>query len=437
MNVKTWDSYPQLTPGQELHLTPRGGTFFAQGAPVNVGPAVADFLSACDGRHRLSEAVPKTFENDWDDLMLVGFAATAVRAGWLELRETPSQRTIRVTGSRTAYYPPHMTIELTEGCNLRCDYCYRESDATKLKHMPTEELLMLIETLWAAGLRTVELTGGEPTVHRDFRRILAFCSDKFAMVGVLTNGTRLDDALAHQFAEMGDKLVYSVSLDASTPELHDARRGIKGAWARTTNNIVRLAALGVAIRVSMVVDERNFDDLENTLLLARSLGAKVFSYSPLLPLGRGKDVFSTTWKMNGADVLRKEYELAERYKGFLGVLSDDAVCEVEGEEGCGAGYRTFAMDPWGNVRPCATFGSQELVFGNLRTQSLEEIFGQPAVFAMKQLRAPSPAFCSGCRNADFCRYCFLRGLHASANVPDCAWRKQPAILELQRAGLVI
>ena len=436
MNVKAWNSYPQLTPGQEIHLTPRGGTFFAQGAPVNVAPAVAEFLTACDGQHRLSEAVPNSFEGDWEDIKLVGFVSAAVRAGWLELREFPSERTTRDTGSRTAFYPPHMSIELTAGCNLRCDYCYRESDATKLNHMPTEELLMLIEKLWAAGLRSVELTGGEPTVHRDFRRILSLCADKFLMVGVLTNGTRVDDQLAHQFAEMGHGLMYSVSLDASTPELHDARRGVKGAWARTTSNIARLAALGVAIRVSMVVDERNFNDLENTLLLAKSLGARVFSYSPVLPLGRGKNIFSRKWTMNGEEVFRKEQELAERYKGFLGVLSEDAVCNVEGEEGCGAGYRTFAMDPFGNVRPCATFGPQELVLGNLRTQSLEEVFGHPATFAIKQLRAPSPEFCSGCRHADFCRYCILRGLHASEDEPDCAWRKQPAIAELQRVGLV-
>lgn len=436
MHAELWNSYPQLTPGHEIHLTPRGGTFFADGAPKNVVPAIAEFLNACDGQHRLKEAIPDTFEGDWEDFKLLGFVMNAIRAGWLELQEAPSQRTTRVTGSRTAFYPPHLTIELTEGCNLRCDYCYRNSDASKLNHMPTEELLGLIDKLWAAGLRTVELTGGEPTVHRDFRKILAFCADKFAMVGVLTNGTRLDDQLAQQFAEMRDKLVYSVSLDASTPELHDARRGVKGAWERTTRSIARLAALGVGIRVSMVVDERNFDDLENTLLLAKSLGALAFSYSPLLPLGRGKDVFNTNWKMKGADVFRKESYLAERYKGFLGVLSEDAVCEVEGEEGCGAGYRTFAMDPWGNVRPCATFGADELVFGNLRTQTLDEVFGQPAVFAMKQLRAPSPEFCSGCPHADFCRYCFLRGLHASEDVPDCVWRKQPAIAVLQRAGLV-
>jgi radical SAM protein with 4Fe4S-binding SPASM domain len=298
--------------------------------------------------------------------------------------------------------------------------------------MPTDALIGLIQKLGKAGLRSVELTGGEPTVHKDFQKILSVCAEKFAMVGVLTNGTRLNDNLAKQFAGMREKLMYSVSLDASTPEAHDARRGVKGAWARTTRNMARLAALGVGIRVSMVVDERNFHDLENTLLLAKSLGARAFSYSPLLPLGRGTKLFRTAWNIPGKEVFTKEAEIAERYKGFLGVLSEESAREVEGEDGCGAGYRTFGMDPWGNVRPCVTFGPQEFVFGNLLEQSMEEVFSHPAVFAMQHLRTPSPAFCSECQHSQFCRYCSLRGLHASENEQACRWRKQPAFAELAR-----
>jgi radical SAM protein with 4Fe4S-binding SPASM domain len=431
MPVKVWESYPALKPGHEIHLTPTGGTLFIHGAPGKVSPVAAEFLSNCDGRHTLAESIPKTWTADWEDLKLVGFAATAVSEGWIELLQAPPKVAPRVTGSKTAFYPPHMSIELTEACNLRCDYCYRESDATKLSHMPTDALLGLIEKLWAAGLRSVELTGGEPTVHKDFRRILAVCAERFEMVGVLTNGTRLTDDLAQQFADMGEKLMYSVSLDASTAEAHDARRGVKGAWARTTRNLARLASLGVGIRVSMVVDERNFSDIENTLLLAKSLGARAFSYTPLLPLGRGKEMFRTTWKIPGEQVLARESEIAERYKGFLGVLSEEDKCDVEGADGCGAGYRTFAMDPWGNVRPCPTFGVQELVFGNLLKQSLEEVFSHPAVFAMHRLRAPSPEFCSGCSHSQFCRYCSLRGLHASEDEPECRWRQQPAFVELR------
>ena len=431
MTIKVWETYPSLTAGHELHVTPTGGTLFMHGAPAKMSPVIAEFLSNCDGKHKLSDTIPETWTSDWDDLKLVGFAATAANEGWIELLQAPAESGPRITGSKTAFYPPHMSIELTEACNLRCDYCYRESDSTKLSHMPTEALIELIDKLWHAGLRSVELTGGEPTVHKEFRKILAVCAGRFDMVGVLTNGTRLTDDLAQQFADMGERLMYSVSLDASTPELHDARRGVPGAWSRTTRNIARLASLGVGIRVSMVVDERNFYDIENTLLLAKSLGARAFSYSPLLPLGRGKEMFRTTWKIPAAEVDAREAEITERYRGFLGVMSDNEKCEVEGEDGCGAGYRTFAMDPWGNVRPCPTFGAQELVFGNVLKQSLEEVFSHPAVFAMHRLRSPSPEFCSGCSHSQFCRYCSLRGLHASEDEPACRWRQQPAFQELR------
>jgi radical SAM protein with 4Fe4S-binding SPASM domain len=180
----------------------------------------------------------------------------------------------------------------------------------------------------------------------------------------------------------------------------------------------------------MAVDERNFDDIEKMLLLARSLGARMFSSSPVLPLDRGKKVYSTTWKVQGLDVLAREAALAERYRGFLGVLTGDAVCEIEGKGGCGAGYRTFCMDPFGNVRPCTTFGPNELTFGNLLKQPMDDVFSHPAISAMSELRTPSPHLCGSCEQLGFCRYCPLRGLHAGGSQPDCAWRKQTAVAEI-------
>jgi MoaA/NifB/PqqE/SkfB family radical SAM enzyme len=80
-------------------------------------------------------------------------------------------------------------------------------------------------------------------LHPDFREVLNLCASRMDLVGVLSNGTLLDTEVTKQFATMGDKLISSVSLDAATPEVHDARRGVKGAWLRTTRNIARLAAI--------------------------------------------------------------------------------------------------------------------------------------------------------------------------------------------------
>jgi len=426
MSANSSELFPFLTEGIEIHLHPKGGTLFFNGSPMKLGIYSADFASLCNGKNKVKEILSTLKTTDLQALEIVNFIASAIESGWLGLSEKPTNSQLRVTGSRTAFYPPHMAIELTEACNLICSYCYRESEFNKQGNMSAETLLKLLEKLWSLGLRSVELTGGEPLLNQDFEKILDFCLDKFFLTGLLTNGTLLSEKFDDKLIEAKDKFILSVSLDASTPDIHDARRGVPGSFNKTVSNIKRLADLGISVRVSMVVDDNNFSEIENTLLLAKKLGAIAFSYSPVLPFGRAKEGYSNKWRMDAKEVERIEKRLFETYGGFLTELSEENINDVAGEYGCGAGYRSFTMDPWGNIRPCTTYGTKELVFGNLLTQSPEQVFSHPAIFAMSDLKTPSTMFCSECNQSYFCRYCSLRGLHRSQNESNCNWKKQKA-----------
>lgn len=68
---------------------------------------------------------------------------------------------------------PYLRLSLTDVCNFRCQYClpggYRnEFGKIFLKHT---EIYNLITAFTAIGLRKVRLTGGEPTVRKDFLSI--------------------------------------------------------------------------------------------------------------------------------------------------------------------------------------------------------------------------------------------------------------------------
>jgi len=425
--MSIWGQYPVLERGNEVHLTPRGGTLFADDVPYTLSLEQADFLAAADGTHPLGELMPGEWSEPYGDYKFARLVTRLVDEARLTLKATPASHPVRVTGSRGAFIPPHMSIELTIGCNLRCRHCYRESEPEKNAYMPTEDLLDVLDRLHQAGLRSVELTGGEPLMHRDFPAVLDFCSERFPLVGVLTNGTLLPDAVADRFSRMGDQLLLSMSLDGPNPESHDLRRGVPGSFAKTTRHLARLSDMGVNVRVSMCVDEGNFADIESTLLLARELGAKAFSYTPVLPLGRGKTWAPPGWNLDGREVLQAEQEIAERHKGFLATLPAETLCGLEGNKGCGAGHRTYAMDPWANVRPCATWGADELIIGNLRQQSIEEVFGHPVTRALEEIPVPSHHHCAGCEMELFCRYCPLRGLHGERLVENCAWGQLPAV----------
>jgi radical SAM protein with 4Fe4S-binding SPASM domain len=272
-------------------------------------------------------------------------------------------------------------------------------------------------------------------LHKDFAKIFDFCTDHLDHVAVLTNGTILSDALTDRFAAVAGKLLMSISLDGSTAEAHDFRRGVKGSFQRTCRNLERLATLGIRIRVAMSVDEDNYDDVENTLLLARRLGAFAFSYQPVMPIGRGKEWAPLQWSLDVHQVILSETRLREQYADFLSIMPKEKVSDLERGKNCGAGHRVYTMDPWGNIRPCATFGTEQLVIGNLREQSVEEVFSNPLTRLLADFLPPRPETCGGCRMELYCRYCGLRGMMGHDAVDDCRWARDPVVQEILTLSL--
>ncbi|MCL5023113.1 MAG: radical SAM protein [Nitrospirae bacterium] len=91
-----------------------------------------------------------------------------------------------IQGESTYAGVPSVFIRLT-GCNLRCSYCdtaYAYDEGTELSQ---EELLGKVQ---AIGLKTVEITGGEPLLQEDTPTLITRLLDKGYRVLVETNGTR-------------------------------------------------------------------------------------------------------------------------------------------------------------------------------------------------------------------------------------------------------
>ncbi len=199
-----------------------------------------------------------------------------------------------------------------------------------------------------------------------------------------------------------------------------------GAFKKTTNAIKILSERGFLTRVAMVIDKENWNYIEPTILLAKELGASTFGYTPILPFGRGKNSFEF-WDSFVNDFLKLNTDLTLKYKDFLNLHSNSDTLELQKPGGCGAGYRVFAIDPVGNVRPCVTFDEKTSNFGNIYKDELSLIFGRELSDCFSNAIVPNSNFCSGCTYEYFCRYCILRGLTASKWLsPDkCNWLNQP------------
>jgi radical SAM protein with 4Fe4S-binding SPASM domain len=430
--MNSLDFYPHFDPETSLHLTPRGGVLFAGAEPSEIGKDETLFVESCSRSGTISASLPLHWQEEEGQIQLLVFVADLVASKCMVLGEKPSATPLLITGSRTANIPPHMSIELTADCNLKCRHCYRDAGHHLKERMPTETLIDILNRMADAGLRSVELTGGEPMLHPDVEDILKLCEKRFLMTGLLTNGTLFTDGVISQLQHMGKKALVSISLDGSTAGKHDIRRGVSGSFDKTIENLRKVTALGIPVRASMAVDEESFSDIEATLLLARAAGAFAFSYTPILPLGRGRKWAGPGWNLDGREVMRIEADLAKRYEGFLTVIPADKQADLDQGESCGAGYRTYTMDPNGDVRPCATYFEEVVMIGNLASQKIEDLFAHEATDAFAELPLPVKETCSGCDHELFCRYCGLRGMQASKTVEECGWAKLPQVKRVRQ-----
>jgi uncharacterized radical SAM superfamily Fe-S cluster-containing enzyme len=121
-------------------------------------------------------------------------------------------------------------IEVTDRCNLACPTCYASSSPTHGRHRTLEEIEMMLDAIVASEGEpdVVQLSGGEPTIHPDFFKILDIAKTKpIKHLMVNTNGIRIanDPVFTERLAGyMPDFEVY-LQFDSFKPEALRQLRG--------------------------------------------------------------------------------------------------------------------------------------------------------------------------------------------------------------------
>ncbi|HEX2679203.1 MAG TPA: radical SAM protein, partial [Polyangiales bacterium] len=71
-------------------------------------------------------------------------------------------------------------------CNLACAYCNEYDDHSP--HVPTEEMYRRIDKLAALGTAVITISGGEPLLHPDLAKLVAYIKQKGMICTLITNG---------------------------------------------------------------------------------------------------------------------------------------------------------------------------------------------------------------------------------------------------------
>src|SRR5437588_5005433 len=97
-------------------------------------------------------------------------------------------------------------VEVTDQCNLTCPVCYSESSPQRLAHRSLEHVEFMLDCVVRneGEPDVVQISGGEPTIHPEFFRILDLAKARpIKHLMLNTNGVRIanDPEFARRLAD--------------------------------------------------------------------------------------------------------------------------------------------------------------------------------------------------------------------------------------------
>ena len=173
-----------------------------------------------------------------------------------------------VDAFQRAYY--YLRLSITDQCNFRCNYCLPngyQPEANKPSFLTLSEIVRVAEAFAAMGTEKIRLTGGEPTLRKDFITIAENVANVSGIrqLALTTNGYRMSkDVDAWQRAGITS---INVSVDSLDPKMFHQITGIN-KFDEVMRGIERAFEIGYKkVKVNSVL-MKNLNDHEFNQFLA-------------------------------------------------------------------------------------------------------------------------------------------------------------------------
>jgi MoaA/NifB/PqqE/SkfB family radical SAM enzyme len=315
-----------------------------------------------------------------------------------------------------ALQPREWLFPVTYRCDARCVMCsIWQSD--KSGELSLEDWRDILCDRLFAGIESVSLTGGEPTLHHDLPQLTELLIKRLPALRRLTVTTNalatkrivqqcralLDLCTAHDVG-----FFVGISLDGLGP-VHDEMRGIPGAFDKVQQTVQELASLrpqGLRMGINCTLTSRNLHDAD---------GLRRWSQERRLPVNWIVASFADSYYGNTAceDQLAFTAEQRHQLVGFLRELAShktpgnlaayfyaDAAGMLERGKPrttpCVFQKDGFMLDARGDLQYCM----YSHVLGNVKQQSAAE-----AYFATQNLEHRRQLLANSCRKCTIT--CFL------------------------------
>lgn len=175
--------------------------------------------------------------------------------------------------------PIYGGFELTPYCNLACKMCYVKETAPGLPVLGAQEWLDFGRQAAEMGTLVVQITGGEPMLHPEFRTIYAGLKALGMVLTMNTNGTLIDEAMADFLAANMPRRM-NVTLYGPNREVYAQLCGHGEAFDRTIRAIELMLARRIPVKINLTPTTINYPYWDEMLAICKrySLVAEMTPY---------------------------------------------------------------------------------------------------------------------------------------------------------------
>jgi len=327
---------------------------------------------------------------------------------------------------------PFLVIwETTQACDLSCTHC--RASAQPLRHpgeLSTAEGERLLSDVAAMGTPVFILSGGDPVKRPDLYTLVRHGKRVGLRMGTIPAATAAltEDLVRGLKAAELDQM--ALSLDFPRAELHDAFRGVPGAFAKTMQAAEWAHRHALPLQINTTLCERSAPYLAEMAEVVEGLGIVFWEVFFLVPVGRGEDLGGLTPEQCEAlfEILyqvqkRSHFVLkvteAPHYRRYVAQREADVAAQARGAvlpqllqrsegpghtvglapRGVNAGNGFAFVSHTGEVFPS---GFLPMPVGNVRTARFADLYRDSPLF--RQLRDPD-ALIGRCGHCEYRQIC--------------------------------
>lgn len=257
-------------------------------------------------------------------------------------------------------------IQLTNACMCKCKHCYVGDQ--KFISLSLSEVANIIDEFIDVGVLSIDYSGGEPTLNKDFSKIIQYGKSQGLKQTLFTNGY-IDSKNIFSAIELCIDTI-QISLDGSE-QYHNLFRNNAKVFRHAIESLRIFSSMKKKIIISMSLTLSNVNELPFVFELANKYNAE-FRVSPPVPVGNfsANDSYYSKLLLQLKEVCNKENislnELVPRN------------CN------CNAIQKSIYIDARKNIYPCPLLSDSSFLIGQYEQHKVKQILNSDKTLCLNK-----------------------------------------------------